>query len=345
MARGPRKGKWILILAVLLVGCQAVLPSPTPSPIPPTPTRPLPTAPPPTPTPAPLGSAQNPFLVGLVPNQTASQAGSAGRLGEMITEQSGLDVQVNAFPDYPSLLEAMDQGKIQAGWLPPLTYLLAYSKAIAQVGLVANHYGVYGYGTQFLVNAASGFTIYFDPAKNASTAGAADALRQFAGKTPCWVDPTSASGYIVPLGLLTTRSIQTQPGVITQDHTAVIRALYAGGICDFGATFGVIGDPRTASAIEKDLPDVMQKVIVAWQTPPVIPNLNLSYAWQIPESTRSSISEALISLAQNQAGQAVLTGATGYQIDGLKMVDQTFYSDLQTYVKNSGVDLNSLIGK
>jgi phosphonate transport system substrate-binding protein len=271
--------------------------------------------------------------------------GTADDLAKQLSEKTGYTVQTVQFATYAELIEALNQRKIQAGWLPPLTYLLAYQRAVAQVGLVTNHFGVYTYGTQILANAEDHYTVYFDSAKNQSTADAADALRQFAGKRPCWVDPTSASGYVLPKGVLAIESILPGPEVITQDHTAVIRALYTRGICDFGATFGIMGDPRTASSVQKDLPDVMQKVLIIWQTPAIIPNLNLSYAWNLPTPVRAKLNDALLSLAQSKDGLAALTASTGYQIDGLKPVDNSFYNDLMNFVQASGVELSSLVGK
>ncbi len=330
-------------------GCEEDTPTPAPT-VTPTPTQPLPTAVPPTPTPYPLGSIQNPIQIGVVNetsqgDQAATATQKTDQLGGLLSEKSGYTIHVASQASYSDLLTAMEEGKIQAAWLPPLTYLSASQREIAQVDLVANHFGVYGYGMQILANVADNFSVYYDPVKNQSTADVQDALRQFAGKRPCWVDPTSASGYVLPKGIFASESIQTGVEVITQDHTAVIRALYTRGICDFGATFAVIGDPRTASSIQKDMPDVMQKVIVIWQSPAVIPNLNFSFAADLPQAMRSKISDALLDTARSKEGLDVLTATTGYEIDGLKPAEDTLYKDLALLVKASGIDLTTLIGK
>jgi phosphonate transport system substrate-binding protein len=342
----------VLVLAAglsLMTGCEEETPTPTAT-VTLTPTQPLPTAVPPTPTPYPLGSLQNPIQVGVVNEnsrgeQAATLTPSNDQLGGMLSEKSGYTIHIAPQNTYKDLLTALKEGKIQAAWLPPLTYLSASQQGIAQVGLVANHFGVYGYGTQFLANVADNFSVYYDPIKNQSTADAADALRQFAGKRPCWVDPTSASGYVLPKGIFANESIQTGAEVVTQDHTAVIRALYTRGICDFGATFAIIGDPRTASSIEKDMPDVMWKVIVIWQSPAVIPNLNFSFGKSLPQSMRSKISDALMDTARSKEGLAALSAVTGYEIDGLKPTQDSLYDDLALYVKASAIDLTTLIGK
>ncbi|HEX9013930.1 MAG TPA: PhnD/SsuA/transferrin family substrate-binding protein [Anaerolineaceae bacterium] len=334
-------------LCLWLTACQGVLPSPTPTPtLGPTATNPLPTAVPATPTPSPLGSPDNPLLIGVVTDASSTAPAAPGDLlGQTLSQKTGLSIKVSTYSTYPLLLEDMDGGKLPAAWLPPLTYLWASQRGLAQVALAANHFGVYRYGAQFLVNAGDNYTVYYDANKNQSTADAANALRQFAGKQPCWVDATSASGYVLPKGILAQESIQTGSGVFTLDHTAVVRALYARGICDFGVTFAVMGDPRTATAVQKDMPDIMQKVIVAWQTPAVIPNLALVYAPRISTPTRSKINDALIGLALTKDGQASLAGALGYEIGGLKPATEDFYRDLLAAVQASGIELDSLVGK
>jgi phosphonate transport system substrate-binding protein len=291
-------------------------------------------------------SAAEPTQPSSTPSAVPTQpSGTADQLASALSQKTGYTIQTVVFASYPQLVEALAHNQVQAAWLPPLTYLLAYQRSIAQVALVTNHYGVYAYGTWFLANADEGYSVYFDSAKNESTADAADALRQFAGKRPCWVDPTSPSGYVLPKGVLAVESVHPGAEVITQDHGAVIRALYSRGICDFGATFGIIGDPRTASAIQKDLPDVSKKVIVVWQSPAVIPNLNLSFSWSLEQSFRARLSDGLLSLAQSKEGLAAMSASTGYQVDGLKSVNNDFYNDLMFFVQASGVDPATLMGK
>jgi phosphonate transport system substrate-binding protein len=118
----------------------------------------------------------------------------------------------------------------------------------------------------------------------------------------------------------------------------VVRAVYAGGICDFGATFI---DARTSSALQEDLPDVMDKVVVVWRTDPVIPNDNVSYASNLPDDIRQQITAALLELAGTETGVESLKAV--YQIEGLKEVDDTFYDEFRVYLEASGVDITTLV--
>ncbi len=86
-------------------------------------------------------------------------------------------------------------------------------------------------------------------------------------------------------------------------HPAVVRAVYAKGICDFGAVFI---DARTSSAIQKDLPDVMDKVVVIYKSEPFIPNDTVSFAPDVPDDMRAKIVAALLKHRRDRRGQGGL---------------------------------------
>ncbi|MBI3361055.1 MAG: PhnD/SsuA/transferrin family substrate-binding protein, partial [Chloroflexi bacterium] len=131
---------------------------------------------------------------------------------------------------------------------------------------------------------------------------------------------------------------ELKPAVYAQVHTQVVRAVYAGGICDFGATFV---DARTSSALQKDLPDVMDKVVVVYQTPNLIPNDNMSYAPDMPKELRDKITAAMLKIAGTEDGKKALQDL--YQIGGLVQVDDTAYDEFRSYLEASGVDLSKYV--
>jgi phosphonate transport system substrate-binding protein len=300
-----------------------------------------------TPTPLPLGSKENPFVIGLVSeNDDPNVAAASAELAKQISTLAQVNVIGKPFPSYAQLLEAMANGQVHATWLPPLTYIYANQKGLAQVALLTNHFGVYQYGAQFLANISSGFTPFFDPISGLSSADAATALEQFKNLRPCWVEPQSASGYILPAGLIRLNQISTIPGVITQTHTAVVRALYIKGICDFGATFAISGDPRTAAAVQQDLPDVMNRILIIWRSDAVIPNVNLSLLASLSETDRQTLTTAFLDLSKTQDGKALLSLSAGnYQIDDIKPVQDTLYDPLRSAINALDLDLKDMLGK
>ncbi len=183
--------------------------------------------------------------------------------------------------------------------------------------MLVNTYGVYFYGVQFFAAVESGFNAYFDAATGNSTAPANTALSQFTNKNPCWVDPTSISGYVVPLGLLEDQSIDLGDGVFSQNPTAVIRSLYIQGVCDFGVTYAHIGDPRTSSSLS-DLPDLMERIVIIWKSDPIIPTINLSAYPDIDPRLVQQVAEKMAVLMQTQEGKQWLSQALDHRCRGCK---------------------------
>jgi phosphonate transport system substrate-binding protein len=304
---------------------------------------PLPTD---TPTPEPLGSPANPIIVGLLmPQNDPLIIGDGDQLASQLSQSTGYTVQAKTFDSYPAILAAIETGNVHVTWLPPFTYILAHQQGLVDAALMTNHFGIYSYGTMFLANIESGFTPFFDPNTNQNTADAGPALRQFNGKLPCWVEAKSASGYIIPMGLFAMENISFQQPVLIQSFDSVVRALYVHQICDFGATYAISGDPRTASSIQDAFPDVMQKVIVIWRSDAVIPNLGMVYKSDFPKALRQLLTDALIQWVNTDAGKTALTNANQYNIGDLKEIDDTYYDPLRTYLQASAVDLNSLVGR
>ncbi len=84
--------------------------------------------------------------------------------------------------------------------------------------------------------------------QGANTADAATALAQFDGKKPCWTDPLSASGYVIPSGIVGYDRCQGQSGCLRHRPPDGRHApCTLKGICDFGATYI---DARTSSLAE-----------------------------------------------------------------------------------------------
>ncbi len=333
-----------LMLAASLSGCLTATPTITPGPLEtPTPT-PLPT---PTATPPPFGDPANPLIFGIIsPDPSLQTDPVSDLLAQRLTKGSGLAVEMRVFNSYQPLLDEMSERRVHIAWLPPMSYIYASRLGIAQVALLANHFGIYQYGTQYLANVSNGFTPYFDPISGQNSADAATALAQFAGMRPCWVEPGSISGYIAPAGLLALNEIKLGEPAFTQSHSAVVRSLYVKGVCDFGATFSISGDPRTASAVLQDLPDAMERIPIIYRSDAIIPNLNISYIAGLSEERSKALTAAFLQIAQSPDGLAMLSSSAGnYQVDAIKVVQDGLYDRLREMVDALGVRPRDLIGK
>jgi phosphonate transport system substrate-binding protein len=331
----------VLVIAATMLSACAPAATPTPAPVQPTEAPPQPTAVPPTPEPTaiPLGSPENPLVMALAPSATTQELQTGGEaIAAKLSELTGYTIKTVVPTNYAALIEAMGSGNAQIGWLPPLAYIVANEKGYADVGLATLRSGSDHYGVQFVANAAGGFTSYYDEATAKDTADAATALAQFAGKKPCYTDPLSASGYVIPAGILSKEGIKTQAGAWVQGHPTVIKSVYLspnGEICNFGTTFI---DAR--SNVTKDFPDVNDKVKIIYVSDPLIPNDNVSYTADLPADVRQKLTDALLAIAGTEEGLTLLKNG-GYSIGGLKAVDDTFYDEFRVYLEAAGFDTSA----
>lgn len=330
----------LLALSIAVLGCSSPVqltlgtpaPDPTPTPTPPPAQTPLSTPEP--------GTDQNPLILALAPSpRPSSRVISAGEtLAAFLQSRTGYRVVTVVHASEQELVEAFPKNNAHIAALSPYGYLLARenNSAVALLARVRN--GETFYGAQIIVNREDGFTSFYDSARDENTADPAAALKQFEEKLPCWSDNISPSGYVVPLGLLNQAGVRVRSGAFLAGQVNVVRAVYAADICDFGATFI---DARQSPALEADYPDVMEKIVVVWRIPKIIPYENISMAGSLSFEMRRVIQRALIDFMLTPEGKAAMQ--TVYGFDEVQAVEDAAYAEFAAYVKASGLDLPALI--
>jgi phosphonate transport system substrate-binding protein len=328
----------IVLILTALMSCSLPIATVTPPTGTPAPVTPTDTPLPPLPTPE-LGLVENPLILALAPaSNTQAQIDAAKVLADQFTQRTGY-VVVTVVPDsYSALLDALEKGNAHIVLLDPFSYELAYQK-----GLVAAAYAVVKdekttYGAQFIASRKGGFTSYFNEPTQTNVAEAAEALAQFADKKPCWSDEFSPSGYVIPLGYLNKNQVVTRPAAFVQGHPTVVRSIYAGGICDFGATYV---DARKFPSLEDQYPDLMEQVIVVWRIPEIIPYAILAFSTNMPANMRDLFANTIPAILQTDDGKAAFKAA--YDIEELLPVNDAYYTDFHEYVRTSQVELSTLV--
>ena len=322
---------YVLASTLLFAGCG--LPGAV---IPPASTQP--------PTEAALGTKGNPIVLAARPGSTREALDAAAKAAERLSNLTGLTIVAAPAESYTKLVEAMGAGTIQAAFLPPLAYLLAHEKGYADAALVTVVAGQERAASEFIVNAArlvsdNGFKVYFDAASGVNMVDVSTALAQFGDMKPCWTDAYSTAGYVLPMEILTQAGVPTKAGAFLQGEDTVVNAIYrdtTGTLCDFGA---VTVDSRTLLTAHH--PDVDSKVRVVWRTDAVIPNDGIAYAKNLPDDFRVHITAAFLAMAGSESDLALLRSA--YHVEGLKLIDDSFYNDLRRYVGAADVNLPEFI--
>jgi len=269
-----------------------------------------------------LGTADNPLIMSFVPSGDTQEIISGGdEIEKMLEEKTGLVIESNVATSFAAVVEAMGAGNAHIGWLNTFAYLLANEKFGVEPVVVTVRFGSNAYKGQIVTQADSGIT----------------ELADLAGKTMCWVDPLSTSGYIIPRVELQAAGINPdtdfEKTIEAGSHNNVIIAVY-NGECDAGATYA---DAR--SSVEKDLADVKEKVVVI-STSPDIPNDNVSVIAGMPDEMKTQIQEALVEIAASEAGQEALN--TVYSIEGLEVTDDSFYDGFRVQLDAAGISIEDL---
>jgi len=199
--------------------------------------------------------------------------------------------------------------------------------------------GASWYGAQFIAPREEGFTSYFNELNGTNTISDPNiALSQLNNKKPCWSDETSLSGYVVPLGYLNSIGAPTQPAAFLEGQPSVVRAMYAGGICDFGATYI---DARKFPSLEDEFPDLIEKVVVIWRIPDIIPHNVLAFSSSMPATMRDLFSSIIPAILQTGEGKAAFQ--TVYSIEAIEASNDASYNEFRNYVVESRVDLAGLV--
>lgn len=286
------------------------------------------------------GSDQNPLILALAPSPHPTEAVIAAGdiLAAYLEERTGYRIVTVIPASEAALVESLANGNAHIASLTPYALVLTQEDGSVTALLARVRNGEMFYGAQIIVNREGEFTAYFDETRGENTTDALTALKQFQDKKPCWSDEVSLSGYVAPLGLLNRSQVQTRAGAFLEGHPNVVRGVYADDICDFGATFI---DARESPVLEADYPDVMDRILVAWRIPAVIPYENISMSSRLPFDMRRTVQRAFIDFMTTPEGKAAMQ--TVYGFDEALPVEDAAYAEFIAYVNASGLDLLDLI--
>ncbi|HEX9013929.1 MAG TPA: phosphate/phosphite/phosphonate ABC transporter substrate-binding protein, partial [Anaerolineaceae bacterium] len=154
-----------------------------------------------------LGSPDNPIVMAFVPSGDSGKIAKASTaIADCLDKMTGLTYKIQVGTSYRAAADAMGAGKAQVGFLNTFTILYAEEK-----------YGV----LPVLANLRKYSTTDLDPDKAlkgqlepfykgqfiANVASGIKQLSDLKGKTFCFVEPASTSGYIVPRIILKANGI------------------------------------------------------------------------------------------------------------------------------------------
>jgi phosphonate transport system substrate-binding protein len=289
-----------------------------------------------------LGSADKPIVITFVPSGDSGKITKAGTaIAECLSSMTGLAFNIEVGTSYAASIEAMGANKAQVGFLNTFSVLLAEAKY--QIVPVLGNLRKYNTNA---IDPDKGLKDQMEPFYKGQFITKADSgiktLADLKGKSFCFVEPNSASGYIVPHIILKANGIDPDKDLkATLDagsHPNVAVAVYNGD-CDAGVTFiDVLTD--AAANLKAKYPDIADKV-VAFQDTDKIPNDGVQVTKDLDPTYKDAIVEGLLAMAQDPGGAAVLKAL--YSINGFTKIDATFYDEFANILKKAGVDPASLV--
>ncbi|HZQ07913.1 MAG TPA: phosphate/phosphite/phosphonate ABC transporter substrate-binding protein [Anaerolineae bacterium] len=277
-----------------------------------------------------LGSPDKPITIALVPSGDVPTITKAGtQIADCLSKLTGLTYNIEVGTNFAAAIEAMGSGHAPFGFLNTFSAILAKEKYGVTPLLVAlrNYKGKPEnfYQGQFITGKTTGIK----------------SIADLKGKTFCFVDPNSTSGYIIPRIVMKANGIDPDKDLkATQNsgsHDNVAIAVYKGD-CDAGATFV---DVRTDSApIKQNYPDMVDKVDVFYITDN-IPNDGLQVAKGVDPALTDATVNGLLFISNDPGGKAMLRSLYSYL--GLEKVDPNFYDSFEALLQKAGVNPAELV--
>ncbi|NIN68578.1 MAG: phosphate/phosphite/phosphonate ABC transporter substrate-binding protein [Anaerolineae bacterium] len=270
-----------------------------------------------------LGSPENPIIIAFVPSGEMERVTAGGEaVAELLAEETGYTIESTVATSYAAAIEAMGAGEAQVGMLATFAYLLAHEKYDVEVGLVSVRYGSPYYTGQIIVGADTGI----------------ETLADVAGRSVCWVDATSTSGYIIPRVVLGAAGVDPESDlgqeVEAGSHDLVVMSVYSGD-CEVGATYVDARD-----VVAGDFPDVFDKVLVIAESPE-IPNDGVQFAPDVPDEVRESLIAGFLAMTETEEGLEALDIA--YDWGDLVEKDDSFYDGFRQTLDAAGVVLDEYV--
>ncbi|MBM7870671.1 phosphonate transport system substrate-binding protein [Clostridium pascui] len=219
-------------------------------------------------------------------------------LESLLSKQLGIPVKASVATNYTSTIEAMSSKEIDVGFLPPLAYVLAKDRGIADILLQAQRYSIQepsGKTTKDLVDYYRSMIVV---KKNSDI----KKLEDLKGKRVAFQGTTSAGGYIWPVAEMKKAGINIQTDIeqvtLNGHDTAVLAVLN-----DEVDAAAVFEDAR--NTVKEDIKDVFDKVVPIYFSKP-IPNDTISVRSDMSPEWKTNINDAFINISKDPVGRKIL---------------------------------------
>jgi phosphonate transport system substrate-binding protein len=282
-----------------------------------------------------LGSAENPVKLHFVPSVDAKVIEDNSKTFKNYLEKNTpYKFEVTIPQSYVAVVEAFGTKRADVAAFNTFGYILAHDKYGAEARMTVIRNGLPTYQSQFIVRADS----------------AIKKIEDLADKKIAFVEPASASGYLLPMKTLNEKGIKPKETVFAGKHDNVVSMVYQGQV-DAGATFyspphkddkGVEQMEDARRLVLTQYPDVKEKVIILTLSEPIT-NDPIVFRKEMPEEMKSKIVDTMITFVATEEGKAAFKAI--YGITEVKKATDADYEAVRTMLKAAGASAEDLLNK
>jgi phosphonate transport system substrate-binding protein len=277
-----------------------------------------------------LGSKENPVKLHFVPSIDAKVLeANSKEFQKYLEANTPYKFELSVPQSYVAVVESFGTKKADIAALNSFGYLLAHDKYGAEARLVVLRHGSATYQSQFIVKADSGIK----------------KLEDLKGKVIAFVDPSSTSGYLLPMKTLKDKKIEPRESIFSMKHDSVVTKVYLGEV-DAGATFyspptdGKMEDARRL--VLTQYPDVESKVKILELSEP-IPNDPIVFRKDMPEEMKKKITDVLLKFIATEDGKKAFMEM--YGVTDLKVTTDKDYESVRKMLTSIGKSAQDLLVK
>lgn len=277
-----------------------------------------------------LGSAENPIKLHFVPSIDAKVLeANSKEFQKYLETNTSYKFEISVPQSYIAVVEAFGTKKADISALNSFGYLLAHEKYGAEARLVVIRHGLATYQSQFITRVDKKIK----------------KLEDLRGKKIAFVDPSSTSGFLLPMKTLNDKKIKPKETIFMMRHDAVVSKVYLGEV-DAGATYysppidGKMDDAR--KLVLTQYPDIENKVKILDLSDP-IPNDPIVFRKDMPEEMKIKISEVLLKFMETPEGKKAFDEV--YGATGLKLTSDKDYESVRKMLSSIGKSAQEMLVK
>lgn len=222
----------------------------------------------------------------------------------------GLKIKTYLGADYAAVVVGMKGGKVDLAYLGPLSYVTA-----------ARESGAQAFAKENTIKSGTGNSGVIVSRADSKIKTTADAK----GKTFAFVDPNSASGYLLPM-IYFTQTLQVRP-------EAYFRAVRFGGSHEANIESVIEGEIDVVATDEREIEVALRDgeiksakdLNVLWKSDP-IPTAPLVYRKELPASLKAAIRDAVLSFKDTKALERIglkgFVAATDRDYDPIRNLEE-----------------------